>query len=74
MGKNGFRSDRLRELRERQGISRMVLSELLGFGHDTIRKYESGERAPRYNNLNTIAQHFGVPIAYFIGDDTSMGE
>ena len=66
MGEKEFRGDKLRELRERQGVSRSVLSELLGFGHDTIRKYENMEREPGLRNLFIIAQHFNVPIEYFM--------
>ena len=61
-----FRGDLLRSMRERQGISRRVLSELRGFGPDTIRKYESGEREPGLRNLIAIAKYFGVPIEYFM--------
>lgn len=70
---NGFRADRLRELREKQGLSRKVLSELLGFGHDTVRKYESGEREPDFKHLSAIARFFGVPIAYFWEDSPEWG-
>lgn len=66
MKKRSFRGDRLRELRERQGVSRRVLSELLGFGADTIRKYENGEREPGARNLILIAKHFNVPVEYFM--------
>lgn len=63
---NGFRAERLRELRKKQGLSCKVLSELLGLGHDTIRKYESGEREPGARNLILIAKHFNVPVEYFM--------
>lgn len=70
---SGFRADRLRELREKQGLSRKVLSELLGLGHDTIRKYESGEREPGLRCLGAIARYFGVSIAYFMEDSPEWG-
>lgn len=61
-----FRADRLRELREREGKSSQVLSELLGFGPNTIRKYEAGERVPTLRNLCIIARYFGVSVEYFL--------
>lgn len=68
MNERTFRADRLRELREKQGCSRRVLSELLGFGPDTIRKYENGEREPGTRNLCIIAKYFGMPVEYFMGE------
>ena len=61
-----FREDRLKELRQRRGISKRVLSELLGFGTDTIRKYESGERIPSIERLCMMADFFEVPVEYFL--------
>ena len=58
---------RLTEQRNKCGIAQYVLSELLGMGHDTIRKYESGERIPSLERLCDIADYFGVSVDYLLG-------
>lgn len=54
--------DRLRGLREREGKSRVVLSQLCGLPSGAIRKYERGEAIPLSDSLEKIADHFGVSM------------
>ena len=61
-----FHAERLRDLRVREGKSCQVLSELLGFGSNTIRRYETGERVPSLRNLCIVARYFGVSVDYFL--------
>lgn len=58
---------RLQRLREREGKSRVVLSQLCGLPDSSIRRYERGEAKPTLDSLVAIADHFCVSIDYLIG-------
>ena len=58
---------RVRQLREKKGISRKVLSELCGLNPDAIRRYERGEAEPTMHSLMAIAEFFGVSLDYLVG-------
>lgn len=63
---------RLRRLREKQRPIRSmrVTSELMGLGHNTLRRYERGEREPSLSELIQIAKYYGVSIEYLcIGEE-----
>lgn len=59
--------ERLQRLREKEGISRLVLSHLCGLPDGAIRKYERGEATPTVESLMAIADHFEVSIDYLVG-------
>lgn len=58
---------RLRKLREREGKSRVVLSQLCGLPNGAIRKYERGEISPNIDSLVAIADYFHVSTDYLLG-------
>ena len=58
---------RLQQLRERKGLSRIVLSELCGLHPDAVRRYERGECEPNLESLVAIAEFFEVSIDYLVG-------
>lgn len=60
---------RLRTLREskRPLRSMTVTSELMGLGHDTLRKYERGEKTPTVAALVKIADYYSVSVDYLLG-------
>ena len=58
---------RLQMLREKEHISRIVLSELCGLHPDAVRRYERGECEPTKDSLIAIADYFGVSIDYLVG-------
>lgn len=63
----GF-SSRLKELREKKGLSQESLAEKLKIPRSSVTHYESGEdRLPRQKRLNEIADFFGVSVDYLIG-------
>lgn len=66
MVENEF-SKRLRYLREREGKSRIVISQLCGLPDGAIRKYERGEVTPNIDSLIAIADHFAVSTDYLLG-------
>lgn len=57
-------SERLQRLREekRPLRSRRVTSELIGLGHDALRKYERGERVPGLSELMLIADYYEISL------------
>lgn len=57
-------AERLQSLREhkRPVVSRRITSELIGLGHDSLRKYERGEREPGLNELILIADYYEVSL------------
>lgn len=59
--------DRLRRLREREGMSRLVLSQLCGLPDGSIRRYERGETKPNVESLIAIADYFHVSTDYLLG-------
>lgn len=58
---------RLRRLREREGKSRVVLSQLCGLPDSSIRRYERGEIKPNVDSLIAIADYFRVSVDYLLG-------
>lgn len=58
---------RLRRLREREGKSRVVLSQLCGLPDTAIRRYERGEVKPNLESIIAIADYFHVSVDYLLG-------
>lgn len=61
--------DRLKELRERKGMSQIQLSEELGISKSSVSMYERGERNPDFETLETIADFFNVDMNFLLGKD-----
>lgn len=63
--------ERLRKLREseRPAKSMRVKAELIGIGHDTLRKYETGENEPALRQLKLIANHYHVSLDELAWDE-----
>lgn len=66
MGKDEF-PKRLRELREREGKSRSVISQLCGLSDSAIRRYERGKIKPNIDSVVAIADYFHVSVDYLLG-------
>jgi transcriptional regulator with XRE-family HTH domain len=63
----GF-SERLKELREKNGLSQEALAEKLSIPRSSVTHYENSDhRLPRQKRLNEIADFFGVTVDYLIG-------
>ncbi len=59
---------RIRELRERQGMSQAALARTLGASINAINMLEVGStRAPHIDRLIAIADLFSVSIDYLVG-------
>ena len=59
---------RIREARERLGMTQEELAEKLNKAQNAISSYENGTRAIRISELPDLANALEVPIAYFFGD------
>ena len=58
---------RLRELRQKRGLSQLKLALDLNMNQNTISRYECGEREADYSPLIRIADYFDVSIDYLLG-------
>lgn len=57
---------RLKELREKRGISQLKLAMDLGLTQNSISRYESGMREADYKTLIALADYFNVSIDYLL--------
>ena len=58
---------RLKEIRERRGLSRWKLAKLTGFAEESIRNYERGRRMPCYRFLLALVTEVGVSLSEIFG-------
>ena len=58
---------RLKEVREKHGISQLKLALELNMNQNTISRYETGERQAGYKELILLADYFDVSIDYLLG-------
>lgn len=59
--------DRLRAARELRGFSQGDLAERAGFQPSAISHFESGRRAPSFDNLKRLADVLTVSTDYLLG-------
>ena len=67
--------ERIRQLREKQGMSQAALARALGASNMAINLLENGStRAPHIDRLIAIADLFSVSIDYLVGrtDDPAL--
>lgn len=62
-----MRGDRLKQLRESEGLSQEELAIQLGISEPQIWRYEKGESSPRADILTRLANFFGVSADYMLG-------
>jgi transcriptional regulator with XRE-family HTH domain len=66
-----FFPERLKELRNKKGLSQRELAKLLNLSFGAIGMYEIGKREPDYETISKIATFFDVSIDYLIGKSDS---
>ena len=64
--------EKLRVLRNRQGLSLRQLSNMLGVGHSYIAKMERGEKTPNVAMVLKISQIFDVSTDALIKDELEL--
>ena len=62
-----LRIDRLRELREKQGISQHKLAQLCHLSNNQIHRYEFAKSDPSATHLEMMADVLGVSTDYLLG-------
>ena len=60
-------SDTLKLLRKENNLSQLDLASILGVGKSIISMYESGQRRPSFEMLESIADYFNVDMGYLVG-------
>lgn len=60
-------ADRLKLLRQEEGISQEKLGEILNLGKSAVFSYEKQGRQPNFRTLIAMSAHFGVSIDYLLG-------
>lgn len=63
---------RIRTIRERQGLSLRALAEQCGLSLNAISLIERGENSPTVSSLHLLATALGVPITYFFEDENEQ--
>ena len=59
---------RLQSLRKQDGINQTTLAKALGVSRSAVGMWETGEREPDFETLESIADYFNVPIGTFFPD------
>ena len=59
--------NRIRELRNEQGLTLKELGEKTGLAPNTISQYETGNREPKLKTWQKLADYFEVSVSYLQG-------
>ena len=61
--------NRLKELRNKKGLSQKALAELLFVSQQTVAKWETAKSTPNPETLAKLGDIFDVPVGYLVGAD-----
>lgn len=59
------------ELLLKSGETSYQVSKATGIGQNTLSNWKTGRSQPKVDKLQKIADHFGVPVSYFLESGTS---
>ena len=59
--------ERIKQLREEDGLTQTQLAEATGFSQSAIAYWERGERTPSVEVIIKLAKFFGVSTDYLLG-------
>jgi len=62
---------RLRNLLDEKGINQQEIADFVGVKRQTIAQWKDGKTVPDIYNFQKMAQFFGVPYEYLLGDTDS---
>lgn len=62
-----FIGERIKSLRKDNNLTQKKLADLTGLSEISIRKYENGERNPKFDTLEKISQALNVQVDYLLG-------
>ena len=63
--------EQLKKLRKERGLNQATLAKHLDISVSAYGNYELGQREPSIENLNKLADFFGVSVDYLIGHKKS---
>ena len=63
---------KIRELRQKQGITQEELSKLLDVGQSTVAMWENGTNMPRSDKLPELAKVLGCEISDLFGNESEV--
>lgn len=58
--------ERVRLLREKQGINQDQLGKAIGVRQTTISEIENGRNKPSWKTLESLSDYFSVQMSYFL--------
>ena len=58
------------KLLEERGETSYQVSKATGVGQNTLSNWKTGRSQPKVDKLQKIADHFGVPVSYFLENIT----
>lgn len=64
--------DKIKELRKEYRLTQKELASASGISEISIRKYESGERFPKYETIQSIANALGTSSSYLMSISNSF--
>lgn len=66
--------NRLKELRKEKKLTQQELADIIGVTKRTYIYWEKGERIPKSDKAQQLADYFGVSVAYLLGyqDDLQL--
>ncbi len=57
------------ELRDEKNVTDYRVADETGITKSTFSDWKSGRSSPKIDKLKKIADYFGVPIEYFLGNE-----
>ena len=66
-------TEKIKELRKKLNLTQEKLSEKIGVSAMTVRRWEWGDRIPRANELEKLAQALGTTAGYLLGETENAG-
>ena len=60
---------RLKELRQRKGVTQQEVADAIGCTANTYARYERGVREPDNSTLIDLSKYFGISIDYILCND-----
>lgn len=61
--------NRLKELRKEKGLTQQELADKIGVTKRTYIYWEKGDRVPKSDKAQQLADYFSVPVGYLLGYD-----
>lgn len=59
--------NRLKKLRKEKGLTQQELADKIGVTKLTILRWEKGDRVPKSDKAQQLADYFGVSVGYLLG-------